>query len=64
MVTTGVRMETTNDKACYVCVPFGSGPACADCQKLSSLERETKLTDTLLIEIEAEEKATQQERRN
>lgn len=42
--------------SCYICVPFGKGPACDACRELSLVERETRLTDTLLIEIEIEER--------
>jgi len=46
-------MEKTDQ--CWICVPFGSGPTCAECSELSTLEREIRLTDTLIAEIIIEE---------
>lgn len=44
---------------CWICQPFGSGPTCEECAKLSTLEREAKLTDTLIAEILEEEQQSQ-----
>ena len=57
-MTTGTG--TASDK-CWTCQPFGSGPACGECARLSTVKREARLTDTLVAEILAEERASNQQ---
>lgn len=47
---------STASEQCWICQPFGSGPTCDECAGLSTIERESRLTDTLLAEILEEER--------